>query len=92
MLKRMLIFTISTMLLTGCGGVDSSITDLVDSSLNLLPTAQNRVDPDFIPGEIVTTSNGTPGYQVKAVFGEVSEKQTTTMGTPGWQVDGVFYE
>ncbi len=75
-------------LLTGCGGVDSSITALVSPITALPPIAQTRVDFDFIPGEIVTTTSGTPGYQIKASIGEISEKQTTSNL---WKVEGVFY-
>ncbi|WP_415063688.1 hypothetical protein [Bdellovibrio sp.] len=46
----------------------------------------NRKEPDFIPGEVVTTAQG---YRVKAVFGEITEKNTTTNG---WKIEGVFYE
>lgn len=73
--------------LSGCS-LDASITN-TGSVAGILPSIQERKEPDFISGEIVTTSNGTPGYQVKAVFGEVIEKQTTTTG---WKIDGVFYE
>lgn len=44
-----------------------------------------------MPGEVVTTSAGTPGFHIKAVFGEIGEKQeATTLG--GWLVEGTFYE
>lgn len=72
----------------GCS-MDASITDLISKDAPAVDL--NRKEPDFIPGEIVTTSEGTPGFQIKAVFGEIGEKQeATTFG--GWQVEGTFYE
>lgn len=72
----------------GCS-LDASITDIVSNENPVIDL--NRKDPDFIPGEVVTTSEGTPGFQVRAVLGEIGEKQeATTLG--GWQVEGTFYE
>jgi hypothetical protein len=88
-LIRLIMVGFTLFALTACGGVDSSISSLTEGSIIDLPNIRLRADPDFIPGEIVTTSSGTPGYQVKAVFGEISEKQTTSNG---WQIEGVFYE
>lgn len=61
----------------------SSLTDAIE--------ALNREEPDFIYGEVVTTSGGTPGYEVKAVFGEVSEK-TESLNGNNWKIEGAFYE
>lgn len=53
--------------------------------------SQERKAPDFIYGEVVTTYGGKPGYEVKAVFGEISEKSKSLNGN-NWQLEGVFYE
>lgn len=45
-----------------------------------------RKEPDFISGELVTTSNG---YQIKGAFGEISEKQVLSNG---YTVEGAFYQ
>lgn len=71
--------------LTACS-LESSITNLTDAI-----DALNREEPDFIYGEVVTTSGGTPGYEVKAVFGEVSEK-TQSLNGNNWKIEGAFYE
>ncbi len=69
---------------TSACSMDASILDM---NQVLAPIEDlNRKEPDFIHGELVTTNNG---YQVKAVFGEISEKTTTSNG---WQIEGVFYE
>lgn len=74
--------------LSACS-LEAGITSL-GSELGGSPALpQERKEPDFIAGEVVTTTEGTPGYQVKAVFGEVTERQTTSTG---WRIDGVFYE
>lgn len=49
----------------------------------LIPS-EVRASPDFLSGEVVTTSNG---YKFKAVFGEIGNKQTLSNG---YKVDGVF--
>lgn len=87
MVSRLISAFFFLLMLSGCS-LDASITN-TGSVVGALPSIQERKEPDFIPGEIVTTSNGTPGYQVKAVFGEITEKQTTLTG---WKIDGVFYE
>jgi len=48
----------------------------------------NRRDPDFIHGEVVTTSGG---HQITGVFGEISEK-TKAFNNSQWEFEGVFYE
>ncbi|MGZ6426764.1 MAG: hypothetical protein ACXWQ4_15355 [Bdellovibrio sp.] len=73
----------------GCS-LEASISDLISKNDPVIDL--NRQDPDFIPGEYITTSEGTPGFEVKAVFGEISEKQETTLDGTGWQIEGTFYE
>ncbi|MGZ3772053.1 MAG: hypothetical protein ACXVCP_18435 [Bdellovibrio sp.] len=70
--------------------MEVSISDLV--STNDPITDLNRRDPHFIPAELITTTDGTPGFEVKAVFGEISEKQESTVNNTGWQIEGTFYE
>lgn len=89
------LFTVFIMLwttgfLSGCS-FDASITheELQSPSIDLEPLPLARGAPDFVSGEVVTTTLGDPGFEVKGVFGEVSEKQRTANG---WTVDGVFYE
>lgn len=74
------------MLLTGC----SLEATLIGSKED--PIEKNSQGPyDFISGEVVTTTHGRAGYQVRAVFGEISEETTSKNGN-GWTVEGVFYE
>lgn len=75
--------------LTGCSLEVSleQLTEFVPPSI--LP--QERKEPDFIHGEVITTHAGTAGYQLRGVFGEVSEK-TASLNGNHWQVEGVFYE
>lgn len=56
------------------------------SDLTLKP--MHRKEPDFIHGEVVTT---TKGHQITGVFGEISEK-TKAINTDSWEFEGVFYE
>ncbi|WP_415061949.1 hypothetical protein [Bdellovibrio sp.] len=70
--------------------IDAAILGLGHQSSSDLEV-QNRKEPDFIYGEVVTTHGGRPGYQVKAVFGEISEKTSSLNGNK-WQIEGVFYE
>lgn len=81
--KRISFFAILTMLGSACS-LDANITSMSEN----LPVVEDleRADPDFVHGEIVTTSSG---FQVKAVLGEISEETTATNG---WRVEGVFYE
>lgn len=75
------------LLTTGCG-IEASITSLVgvidDTARDL-----HRTEPDITYGETVTTSSGTPGYIIKATFGETGDQQTLSNG---WQVEGFLYE
>ncbi len=84
LIKILLPFSV-LLFLTSCS-LESSITNLTDAI-----DALNREEPDFIYGEVVTTSGGTPGYEVKAVFGEVSEK-TQSLNGNNWKIEGAFYE
>lgn len=68
---------------SACGQMNSSITS---SSTAPAVTAQNRIDPDFIPGEIVTTGSG---HEVRAVIGDIAEKVTTSSGHT---IEAVFYQ
>lgn len=75
------------LLTTGCS-IEASLTNLVgtidDGAKDL-----NRTSPDITYGETVTTSSGTPGYIIKATFGETGDVQTLTNG---WKVEGFLYE
>lgn len=90
LLSRLAFGTAAAALVTGCS-LEANITS--DVPVTPLPSVDldpfSRQSPDFIPGEVVTTTLGTPGMQVKAVFGETPEKQTTANG---WTVEGVFNE
>lgn len=48
----------------------------------------NRKEPDFIHGEVVTTS---AGHQITGVFGEISETKKS-FNNSQWEFEGVFYE
>lgn len=75
------------LLTTGCG-IEASLTDLV-SAIDPGAKELHRTEPDITYGETVTTSNGTPGYVIKATFGETGDQQTLSNG---WQVEGFLYE
>lgn len=84
-LKRLFI-VLSTAFWTGCS-LDVSLESpqsLSDISLKTM----NRKEPDFIHGEVVTTSKG---HQITGVFGEISEK-TKAINNDQWEFEGVFYE
>jgi hypothetical protein len=78
---------LSLLLTTGCG-IEASITNLV-STVDDIAKDLHRTEPDITYGETVTTSNGTPGYVIKAAFGETGDQQTLSNG---WQVEGFLYE
>lgn len=46
--------------------------------------------PDFIAGERVITTAGTPGFEVQAVVGELATKVKSLDGQ--WEIEGVFFE
>lgn len=48
----------------------------------------NRKEPDFIHGEVVTTS---AGHKITGVFGEVSETKKS-FNNSQWEIEAVFYE
>lgn len=85
---RALLICISGLAIAACS-LDASIEKLTQDLSD--PVNQSRTQPDFIYGEFVTTSAGHPGYQVKAVFGEVSEKTVSLTGNQ-WKIEGAFYE
>lgn len=65
--------------------MEATLSNLKESPPQVVqPTS--RPYPDFVMGEVVTTSSG---HKIRGVFGEVSEK---TMTSNGWQIHGVFYE
>ena len=86
--KKIFLYVLFTLGLSACS-LDAQITYL--DSLAPEFEIQERKAPDFIYGEIVTTYGGKPGYEVKAVFGEISEKTKSLNGNQ-WQLEGVFYE
>ncbi|MGZ3772389.1 MAG: hypothetical protein ACXVCY_01565 [Pseudobdellovibrionaceae bacterium] len=90
---RVCVLLLGLTLLSACS-VDVSTTKGKPNS-STLPSVggktQTVAGPDFFFGEIVTTTGGRPGYQVQAVFGELSEK-TTSLNGNNWQVEGSFYE
>jgi hypothetical protein len=84
-MKRLVFISISSLFLaltTGCGQMVSSISSSISSS----ESSTNRIEPDFIPGEIVTTGSG---HEVKAVIGDITERVTTSSGHT---VEAVFYQ
>lgn len=82
-------FILGSVILSACSfNVSISSITSPDDFQNI---QKERLEPDFISGEAVTTTGGTPGYQVKAVFGEISEKTLSLNGNQ-WQIEGIFYE
>lgn len=57
-----------------------SLNAIEDTTNNL-----NREEPDFIAGEVITSSNG---YKATGVFAETSDRKTSSNG---YQMEGVFY-
>ncbi|KHD88274.1 MAG: hypothetical protein OM95_08950 [Bdellovibrio sp. ArHS] len=82
------LYILVTLGLSACS-LEAQITNV--RLLNPEFEIQERKEPDFIYGEVVTTYGGKPGYEVKAVFGEISEKTKSLNGNQ-WQLEGVFYE
>lgn len=82
------LYTLIAWCLTACS-LNASISSIDQAEVEF--ESQARKVPDFIHGEVVTTSGGRPGYVVKAIFGEISEK-TESLNGNGWQFEGVFYE
>lgn len=79
-------------LLSGCSldaslmtprSLTDNLPDPGDSGPNLKP---QRVDADFIAGEVVTTGNGVV---IQGTFGEISEKKELSNGVT---FEGAFYE
>lgn len=70
--------------LSACS-LDASIASL-SQSIDI--EQLNRKEPDFIHGEVVTTS---AGHQITGVFGEISET-TKAFNNSQWEFEGVFYE
>ncbi|WP_415061559.1 hypothetical protein, partial [Bdellovibrio sp.] len=86
--QKIFLYILVTLGLSACS-LDAQIIN--GRSLNPEFEIQERKEPDFIYGEVVTTYGGKPGYEVKAVFGEISEKTKSLNGNQ-WQLEGVFYE
>lgn len=80
-----ILFLISAVtVLSGCS-IKGSIEEISDGPLAPIETL-SRENPDFISGEVVTSSSG---YQGVGVFGEVSEK---TSSANSYYIEGAFYE
>lgn len=71
-------------LLTSACSLDASITNTAIAPS--LVISSSRTEPDFLHGEMVTTSSG---YRLKTVFNEIGDKQALPNG---YKVEGVFYE
>lgn len=83
--RACILFLMSTIaVLSGCS-VKGSIEEISDGPLAPIETL-SRENPDFISGEVVTSSSG---YQGIGVFGEVSEK---TSSANSYYIEGAFYE
>ena len=82
--RRFVLMITAAVFLSACS-LDVSISD-ISESLSPVVAIQDRREPDFINGEIVTTNSGVV---VKGVFGEISQKAKLSNGV---EVDGVFYE
>lgn len=84
---KIVLFSIIVFFLSACS-LEASITEISSIINDISDPNQKtqRSDPDFVAGEVVTTSNGTI---VTGSFGEVSERQTLSNGVV---VEGVFYE
>lgn len=74
---------LSMIALSGCG-LEASIFSL-DKPLPGPEKAQ-RVEPDFVASEVVTTGSGAV---VRGSFGEISEKKTLSNNVV---IEGAFYE
>jgi hypothetical protein len=66
----------------GCS-IDASLISL--NAIEDTTTNLNREEPDFIAGEVITSTNG---YKATGVFSETSDRKTSSNG---YQMEGVFY-
>lgn len=80
--KIFLLLAVSS-ILSACS-LDATL--LSQEELGAILENLNRKEPDFVPGEVVTTAEG---YRMTAVFGEIVEEKDASNG---WKVKGVFYE
>ncbi|HRO67963.1 MAG TPA: hypothetical protein PL182_10400 [Pseudobdellovibrionaceae bacterium] len=64
-------FFLLSVCLSACS-LDASISSLKKSVRPVPHTSQSRKNPDFTSGQTVLTSEG---FRVRAVFGEIPEKQ-----------------
>lgn len=76
---------LSIFIIAGCS-IDINVSR-VGSTINgsFHPTEQ-RTEPDFVVGEVVTTGNGVV---ITGSFGEISEKKSLSSGVV---IEGAFYE
>ena len=81
--------------LVGCGNMNATISSNIPQ-LNEQPSIipeilKPRTSPDAVYAEYIKTMSGTPGYEIRATVGEISEVKTSLNGN-GYVIEGVFYE
>lgn len=76
-----LLVLLMAVVLGGCG-LEASITSLNEDVV----TESQRVEPDFVASEVVTTNKGVV---VRGAFGEISEKKILSNNVV---IEGAFYE
>ncbi|WP_347357515.1 hypothetical protein [Bdellovibrio sp.] len=78
---RFILIPLIATALSGCG-IEASIVDLNEKVL----VESQRVEPDFVASEVVTTNKGVI---VRGSFGEISEKKILSNNVA---IEGAFYE
>lgn len=91
---RLILLLLGTLFVSACS-LDASLT-----STQLAPAAvvvEQRLSPDFISGEMVTSSTASGssinGYTINGVFGEIGSAQTTSATTgsaPNYTIQAAF--
>lgn len=82
-LKSAFIFGFLALSTTACS-IDASLLNQLTQTPSITETLESRKEPDFMDGEVVTTTNS---YQIRATFGEIGDTQeiVPNAGTPSYK-------
>lgn len=76
---------LSMFIIVGCS-IDINVSRVGSTINGSFDPNQQRTEPDFVVGEVVTTGNGVV---ITGSFGEISEKKSLANGVI---IEGAFYE
>lgn len=79
------LFALFALLVLPSCGIEANIQALGQIASPDINEPTNRKEPDFLSGQVVTTSQG---YQLRAVFGELPENQVSN----GHEIMAVIHE